>query len=54
MPTRKRGERAHEDAIKKGKTNCIAGHYTLVHKEAPLTPGFSEAIKAVAGSQWKL
>ncbi|MBI4740029.1 MAG: NapC/NirT family cytochrome c [Betaproteobacteria bacterium] len=51
VPTRKRGERAHEDAKQKGKTNCIACHYNLVHKEAPLTPGFSEAIKAVAGSQ---
>ncbi len=44
-PTRKRGERAHEDAKKKGKTNCIACHYNLVHKEAPLTPAFSQAIK---------
>jgi trimethylamine-N-oxide reductase cytochrome c-type subunit TorC len=51
VPTRKRGERAHEDAKQKGKTNCIACHYNLVHNEAPLTPAFSAAIKAVAGSQ---
>lgn len=50
-PTRKRGERAHGDAIKKGKTNCIACHYNLVHNEAPLTPAFSAAIKAVDSSQ---
>lgn len=48
-PTRKRGERAHEDAKKKGNTNCIACHYNLVHKEAPLTPAFSAAIKGVGG-----
>ncbi|MBI3140640.1 MAG: NapC/NirT family cytochrome c [Rhodocyclales bacterium] len=50
-PSRKRGERAHNDAAQKGRTNCIACHYNLVHKEAPLTPAFSQAIKAVAGSQ---
>ncbi len=44
-PTRKRGERAHADAIQKGKTNCIACHYNLVHKEAALTPAFTNAIK---------
>ncbi|MDP2825702.1 MAG: NapC/NirT family cytochrome c [Sulfuritalea sp.] len=48
-PTRKRGERAHEDAIKKGRTNCIACHYNLVHKEAPLTEKFSQAIKGFGG-----
>lgn len=48
-PTRKRGERAHEDAAKKGNTNCIACHYNLVHKEAPLTEKFSQAIKEVGG-----
>jgi len=53
-PTRKRGERAHEDAVKKGKTNCIACHYNLVHNEAPLTPAFSQAIKAVTGSPEKV
>lgn len=52
-PTRKRGERAHNDAIKKGSTNCIACHYNLVHAEAPLTPAFSQAIKAVAGQPEK-
>lgn len=51
VPTRKRGERAHEDAKQKGKTNCIACHYNLVHKEAPLTPAFSQAIKEVVASQ---
>jgi nitrate/TMAO reductase-like tetraheme cytochrome c subunit len=44
-PTRKRGQRAHEDAIRKDRTNCIACHYNLVHKEAPLTERFSQAIK---------
>lgn len=48
-PTRKRGERAHNDAIKKGSTNCIGCHYNLVHAEAPLTPAFSQAIKSVQG-----
>lgn len=48
-PTRKRGERAHADAQQKGRTNCIACHYNLVHKEAPLTPAFSQAIKAFGG-----
>lgn len=48
-PTRKRGQRAHEDAIKKNSTNCIACHYNLVHKEAPLTEKFSQAIKSVGG-----
>jgi nitrate/TMAO reductase-like tetraheme cytochrome c subunit len=51
VPTRKRGERAHEDAIRKNRTNCIACHYNLVHKEAPLTPAFSEAIKAISVSR---
>lgn len=45
VPTRKRGERAHNDAMQKGRTNCIACHYNLVHNEAPLTPAFSQAIK---------
>lgn len=49
-PTRKRGQRAHEDALAKGRTNCIACHYNLVHKEAPLTEAFSNAIKMVAGA----
>ena len=49
-PTRKRGERAHNDAIKKGSTNCIACHYNLVHAEAPLTQAFTQAIKAVQGT----
>jgi len=53
-PTRKRGERAHNDAINKGKTNCIACHYNLVHAEAPLTQAFSQAIKAVTGSPEKI
>lgn len=44
-PTRKRGKRAHQDAKEKGRTNCIACHYNLVHKEAPLTQAFSQAIK---------
>ncbi len=48
-PTRKRGERAHADAVKKGRTNCIACHYNLVHAEAPLTQAFSQAIKDYAG-----
>lgn len=48
-PARKRGERAHGDAIRKGSTNCIACHYNLVHKEAPLTPAFAAAIKGVGG-----
>lgn len=48
-PTRKRGQRAHEDAIRKGRTNCIACHYNLVHKEAPLTEKFSQAIKGFGG-----
>lgn len=48
-PTRKRGERAHEDARVKGNTNCIACHYNLVHKEAPLTEKFSRAIKGGGG-----
>lgn len=46
-PTRKRGQRAHEDALAKGRSNCIACHYNLVHKEAPLTEAFSTAIKSV-------
>lgn len=50
-PTRKRGERAHADARQKGKTNCIACHYNLVHKEAPLTPAFSQAIKEVTATK---
>ena len=50
-PTRKRGERAHADAKQKGKTNCIACHYNLVHKEAPLTPAFSQAIKKVTATK---
>lgn len=49
-PTRKRGERAHNDAVEKGNTNCIACHYNLVHKEAALTPAFSHAIKEFSGS----
>lgn len=49
-PTRKRGERAHTDAMQKSKTNCIACHYNLVHKEAPLTERFSRAIKEQGGS----
>lgn len=49
VPTRKRGERAHADAQTKGSTNCIACHYNLVHKEAPLTPAFTEAIKGLSG-----
>ena len=44
-PSRKRGERAHADAKQKNNTNCIACHYNLVHKEAPLTPAFTQAIK---------
>lgn len=48
-PTRKRGERAHADAKQKGRTNCIACHYNLVHKEAPLTERFSQAIKGFGG-----
>ncbi|WIM06374.1 MAG: NapC/NirT family cytochrome c [Candidatus Nitricoxidivorans perseverans] len=48
-PTRKRGERAHADAQQKGRTNCIACHYNLVHKEAPLTDKFSQAINAFGG-----
>lgn len=48
-PTRKRGQRAHEDALRKGSTNCIACHYNLVHKEAPLTEKFSQAIKGAGG-----
>jgi hypothetical protein len=47
-PARKRGERAHADAIAKGNTNCIACHYNLVHGEAPLTPRFQAAIKEIA------
>lgn len=50
VPTRKRGERAHKDAIAKGKTNCIACHYNLVHNEAPLTPAFTQAIKEATGT----
>jgi nitrate/TMAO reductase-like tetraheme cytochrome c subunit len=42
-PSRKRGERAHEQAKKEGKT-CIACHYNLVHKEVPLSPAFARAI----------
>ncbi|CAG1008420.1 hypothetical protein BURK2_03740 [Burkholderiales bacterium] len=53
-PMRKRGERAHNDALKKGNTNCIACHDNLVHAEAPLTPAFSQAIKAVTGSPEKV
>lgn len=53
-PTRKRGERAHNDALKKGNTNCIACHDNLVHAEAPLTPAFSQAIKVVTGSPEKV
>jgi len=45
-PTRMRGVRAHNEAIEKDRTNCIVCHYNLVHKEKPLTPAFSEAIKA--------
>lgn len=48
-PTRKRGQRAHDDAVAKGRSNCIACHYNLVHKEAPLTPAFTQAIKAAGG-----
>lgn len=48
-PTRLRGQRAHDDAVAKGRTNCIACHYNLVHKEAPLTPAFSQAIKGFGG-----
>jgi nitrate/TMAO reductase-like tetraheme cytochrome c subunit len=51
VPTRKRGERAHNDARQKGSTNCIACHYNLVHAEAPLTLAFSQAIKGVTGAQ---
>lgn len=54
VPTRKRGERAHNDARQKGNTNCIACHYNLVHAEAPLTQAFSQAIKAVQGSPEKV
>lgn len=42
-PTRARGQRAHEAALQEGKT-CIACHYNLVHKEAPLTDRFKEAM----------
>lgn len=45
QPQRKRGQRAHADAIEKGKTNCIACHYNLVHKEVPLSERFIQAIK---------
>lgn len=50
VPSRKRGERAHADAKQKDKTNCIACHYNLVHKEAPLTPAFTQAIKEATGA----
>lgn len=50
VPTRKRGQRAHDDAIKKDQTNCIACHYNLVHKEAPLSPGFTAAIKQLGSN----
>lgn len=43
-PQRARGQRAHEAAVKEGKT-CIACHYNLVHKEVPLSDAFSNAIK---------
>lgn len=43
-PTRARGQRAHEAAQKEGKTNCIACHYNLVHKEVPLSEAFTAAI----------
>ena len=49
-PSRKRGERAHADAKQKSNTNCIACHYNLVHKEAPLTPAFTQAIKETASA----
>ncbi|MBI5120073.1 MAG: NapC/NirT family cytochrome c [Rhodospirillales bacterium] len=42
-PQRARGQRAHEAAKNEGQT-CIACHYNLVHKEAPLTEAFSAAI----------
>ncbi len=43
-PQRVRGQRAHEAALKEGKT-CIACHYNLVHKEVPLSDKFTEAMK---------
>lgn len=43
-PQRARGQRAHEAAVKEGKT-CIACHYNLVHKEVPLSEPFSKAIQ---------
>lgn len=45
VPARARGQRAHEQGIKEGKT-CIACHYNLVHKAVPLSDRFAEAIKA--------
>lgn len=45
-PARMRGQRAHEDALRKERTNCVACHYNLVHKEAPLTPAFKQAVSA--------
>lgn len=43
------GEIAHEDAIRKGRTNCIACHDNLVHDEAPLADRFSQVIKGFGG-----
>ncbi|MBI2239468.1 MAG: NapC/NirT family cytochrome c [Magnetospirillum gryphiswaldense] len=43
-PQRARGQRAHEAAVKEGKT-CIACHYNLVHKEVPLSDPFTKAIQ---------
>lgn len=47
VPAKKRGRKAHLGAIERNDSNCIACHYNLVHKEAPITPAFSAAIKAL-------
>lgn len=45
VPQRARGQRAHEQAKAEGKT-CIACHYNLVHKAAPLSDAFKAAVAA--------
>ena len=42
-PERKRGQRQHAEAIKKG-TTCIACHYNLVHEEIEPSETFLKAV----------
>lgn len=49
-PSRIRGQNAHNDAMEKGVTNCIACHYNLVHKDVEPSTEFMAAIEEYLGA----